>query len=151
MELLEQAREIDPDFSGRIWLIGAYARAGRYEDAIRLTVPMVESRKRPAVVTAFSGWALGSARRAEKAHEMLNELDERARHEYVSPLYFAAIHSGIGDTERTMLWLNRAEEEPKCPLPIFLKLPWFDSLREDSAFRALMERVGLPGEPPRGY
>jgi serine/threonine protein kinase/Flp pilus assembly protein TadD len=57
------------------------------------------------------GEALAMAGDEARARAILQELDDRAGQEYVSPYHFAYVHAGLGDAERAMDYLERAVAE----------------------------------------
>ena len=91
---------------------------------------------------AVLAWALGNASRADDARSLLEEFHERTKSEYVGPMTFAFIHSGLRGTDQAMEWLARAIEE-RSPIRIWLYFPLFDNLRDDPRFPELLQRLGL--------
>ena len=72
---------------------------------------------------------------------MLEELEERARHEYVPPHDIAMIYSGPGEKDRAFERLRAAYEE-RFSLLVSLELdPRFDNLRADPRFASLPSRI----------
>ena len=75
--------------------------------------------------------------------KVLDELRELSKRRYVSSYRVAAIHLGLGETERAFEWLERAVEEHDAWL-VWLKVdPVLDDLRPDPRFADLVERIGL--------
>lgn len=63
---------------------------------------------------------------------------------YLSPHYFAQLHSLLGNRDEALLWLEKSYEE-RSPWIAWLGVnPSYDWLREDSQFRDLLTRAGLP-------
>lgn len=90
-------------------LIGAYARAGRRKDALRL----------------------------------LAELQKRRKSGYIPAAAFVNAYVGLGDNNQAFAWLNQACQEQSNILQFLKVHPWFDPLRHDPRFAALLRRVGL--------
>lgn len=66
-----------------------------------------------------------------------------AQTRYVPAISMAATYAGLGDIDSTFEWLERAYDECHHYL-VFLKVePMVDSLRSDSRFTALLEKMGL--------
>ena len=127
-----------------LWLLGqAHGRAGHYEQAIEVLTRLAELTGRASFYITRLGWAFGMAGRDEEAREILAELHERAKREYVAPVIFAVVHSGLRENDQAMEWLKRAEEE-RGAFRILLPLPSFDNVRDDSRFRDLLRRTGIP-------
>ena len=66
----------------------------------------------------------------------LGQLDEDIR--------VAMVHIGLGETDRSFEWLQKAFEARDWQMALLKVEPAFDGLRSDPRFAALVERVGLP-------
>jgi TolB-like protein/Tfp pilus assembly protein PilF len=78
-----------------------------------------------------------------KAQEMLHELTALAPARYVSKYCLALAELGLGAREQALRRLEEAAEQRE-PMLIYLNVdPWFDNLRSDPRFRALVTKVGL--------
>jgi hypothetical protein len=81
--------------------------------------------------------------RTKDAHRLLDELDNLAQRRYVSPYGRVLIYLGLDD-ERVFDWLERSYNERAGWLMYLATDPRFDSLRQDTRFRSLLDRLGLP-------
>ena len=74
----------------------------------------------------------------------LRTLERRARRAYASPLDFARAYAQLDDRDRAIDYLGQALDA-RSPGLVFLNVDraW-DPIRTDPAFRAAVERVGLP-------
>lgn len=70
-------------------------------------------------------------------------LAARSRTRYVPPVDVAMRFLAAGDRERALEWLEKGYEERDPNLP-YLGLPFYDVLRDDPRFQALVDRMGLP-------
>jgi tetratricopeptide (TPR) repeat protein len=75
----------------------------------------------------------------------LRTLERRARRGYASPLDFARAYAQLDDRDRAIDYLRDALDA-RSPGLVFLNVDraW-DAIRLEPAFRAAVERVGLPG------
>ena len=143
IEALKRALEIDPDHSVALYVSGmAYGRAGEHDRAIEALTRVSEISGRATCYLGLLGWAFGNAGREDEARSLLEELHERSKSEYVGPMLFAFIHSGLRENDQAMEWLSRAIEE-RSPVRIWLHFPLFDNLRDDPRFPELLHRLGL--------
>jgi len=78
----------------------------------------------------------------EKAKQLLAELAERAKRQYVSPGNFAMVAIGLKDYDAAFRWLEKAAEDRDFYITI-LADPDYDPIRSDPRFVALRRRVGL--------
>lgn len=79
----------------------------------------------------------------DEATGILRKLQERAQHTYVSPYHFAYIHTGLGEHDRAMDWLERAVEERTGPAYGIKESFLFGPLHGHPRFRALLRRMKL--------
>ena len=82
-------------------------------------------------------------RRDEALHE-IEVLNERSTTGYVSPVSFAAIHSGLGDEAKALEYLERAAETRDTSLHLRLLSTEFDNLQNHERFQELRTKIGLP-------
>ena len=74
----------------------------------------------------------------------LRTLERRARRAYASPLDFARAYAQLDDRDRAIDYLGEALDA-RSPGLVFLNvIARGIPIRTDSAFRAAVERVGLP-------
>ena len=143
IEAFKRALEIDPDHSVALCYGGlAYGRAGEHDRAIEALTRVSEISGRATYYLGLLAWAFGNAGREDEARSLLEELHERSKSEYVGPVIFACIHSGLRENDQAMEWLSRAVEE-RSPIRVWLYFPLFDNLRDDPRFPELLRRFGL--------
>jgi serine/threonine-protein kinase len=83
-----------------------------------------------------------SGRRLE-AQQVLEEMSELSKSQYVSSYFIAAAHVALGEGDETFQRLDRAFEE-RDPWLIYLKVdPMFDRVRSDPRMTTLLGRVGM--------
>jgi hypothetical protein len=89
------------------------------------------------------GEAHALAGNTARAREILRTLEECSRELYVPPYYFAYVHTGLGDADRAMDYLERAVAARAGPAysikGSFLLAP----LRTHPRFGALLRRMNL--------
>ena len=114
---------------------------GLPDEAIRQfkTVPEASmfpiSKMRLAVAYVRAG-------RRKDALKIVEDLQERFRHGYVSPYCIAGIYSALGEKNLAFQWLERAYSDRDSWL-IFIHLnPGFESLRSDPRFDELLKKTG---------
>jgi TolB-like protein len=139
-----RALELDADFWRAIVGLGRCHEArGNYEDAIAcFERAKAVSDNVPTTIGAL-GRAYALIGRRKDAHRLLDELDNLAQRRYVSPYGRVLIYLGLDD-ERVFDWLERSYNERAGWLMYLATDPRFDSLRQDTRFRSLLDRLGLP-------
>ena len=62
---------------------------------------------------------------------------------YVNPSDVAYLHVGAGDNPRALDWLEKGCDvrDPNMP---YVGMPWFDPLRSEPRYQAILRRMNLP-------
>src|SRR6266581_981998 len=87
------------------------------------------------------GYAYAISGDRPKAEQILRELEQMAKRQYVSTTAFADIHLGLGEKEKALDWLEKSyqNQESAC---WYLKVdPIYDSVRSEPRFQALVEKI----------
>lgn len=117
-------------------LAQTYVKAGKPKDAVALIAQLPDELKNGCT----AGNLDGVAGERDAAKRILEGEIKRAEREYVSPTCIALVHSGLGDTDRALAWLEKSYREHSPDLSS-LGEPMFDGLRSDSRFLDLVNRV----------
>ena len=83
-----------------------------------------------------------SGRRRE-ALQVLAELDQLSKREYVPAFHRAYIYTGLGDKERAFEWLERAYNDREWYLWLLEQETGVGPIRSDPRFPDLLRRIGL--------
>ena len=140
----EQIPEIDPEFHFAYWCLGfAYWQKGMLEEAVAAYERGVELEPGDLHLKADLAIAYGAAGKKAEAQTILEEFEEKARREYVSPYALAMAHMAVGDLDGTFAWLDRMYEE-RTPWLIWMnEHPRYDRLRGDPRFQQLLRKIGF--------
>jgi TolB-like protein/Flp pilus assembly protein TadD len=145
IDACQQALEIDPNFLLAYQILGiAYTHQGDYAEAgAALRKALEFDREEPQNLGPL-GYLLAVSGRVEDARQVLAQLKALRDHRYVAPYLIAYVHAGLGETADALLWLRQSLENRDSWL-IFLKVdPFWECLRSDERFAALVRDVGLP-------
>ena len=63
--------------------------------------------------------------------------------EYVAPLHIADVYAGLDDHDRALDWLEASFEDRNSYLPSIALEPFYDPLRDEPRFKALVARMRL--------
>ena len=78
-----------------------------------------------------------------EARKILKELERASKRKHVSPITFARIYCGLGDTNKALDFLEKAYEARDGAV-IMLKANWqWTSLRNSARFKKLLEKIGF--------
>ena len=127
-----------------IWLGSAYREKKMYAEALDAFLKGRKLSGDYPVMIALQGHAMAISGDAAGGRKAIKELQHLNGPRYISPLYFAAVYSGLGEKSNALDWLEKAYEERNDRL-IYLGVdPISDPLRSEARFRDLVRRVGLP-------
>jgi len=139
IEHLELALVLDPGnqvlilYKGRI-----SAGQRRFDEAL---VELERARELKQFQLQFLGWVYARAGRTEEARTVLSELHQLARESYVSPTFFAMVHAGLGENDRTFELLEIALADRDPGLLYLRYYPEWDPIRDDPRFAELISRI----------
>jgi predicted Zn-dependent protease len=100
---------------------------GRGDEAVA-TFDAVPERALSSTALAVKGCALAAAGNADKARGIVRRLERAGKERVVSPYYFAALHTALGDADAAFAQLQRACASGD---------PWLDAVGVDPRFAAL--------------
>ena len=81
--------------------------------------------------------------RPDKAREVLRRLEEWSQREYVTPYYFAYVHTGLGEYDKAIDCLEQALAERSGGLYGIKASFLFAPLRGHPRFTALLKKLNL--------
>src|SRR5947199_122154 len=87
------------------------------------------------------GYAYAISGDRPKAEQMLRELEQMAKRQYVSTTAFADIHLGLGEKEKALDWLEKSYEDQESACWYLKVDPIYDSVRNEPRFQALVQKV----------
>jgi TolB-like protein/Tfp pilus assembly protein PilF len=140
----EEAVELDASQDRAQATVGwAHFLIGRREQGLAELEQAVRVSGRNTLWVGQLGQAYAMAGQPDKARALLDELHRRAATSYVSPYHFAYVHTGLGEHDTALDWLERAVAERTGPVygirGSFLLAP----LREHPRFQALLREMNL--------
>ncbi len=146
-EAIDQCRrtiEMDPNFAVAHWHLGlAYeqkqaldAATEEFKKAISLSggSPLMKA----ALVRAYA-----KSQKKHEANEMLNELNELSKQQYVSAYEVATIYVALGNNEQAFQLLEEGYAEHSFHLVYLNVSPQFKPVTSDRRFQDLVQRIGL--------
>src|SRR2546429_1761751 len=87
------------------------------------------------------GYAYAISGDRPKAEQMLRELEEMAKRQYVSSTAFASIYLGLGEKEKALDWLDKSYQDQESACWYVTVDPIYDSVRNEPRFQALVQKV----------
>jgi serine/threonine-protein kinase len=140
----ERVLELDPmSFIGLFAISLSYAHEGQSQQAISYAEEGVRLSPAALFMHALLGVVYSMTGKIEKAREVLTQLHEKARTEYVAPVFFAWIHAHLGEIDLAFKRLDEAFAERSGTLAFGIRAPIYDPLRADPRFDELVGKLGV--------
>jgi tetratricopeptide (TPR) repeat protein len=138
---LKEALELDPTYpSAHFWLGFVYAQEGRFPEAISELGEM--ERSGPSVfASGMAAYIYGQANDHAKAEKLLalTQANLVVQNDMFLPLVYAYV--GTGDKEKALTYLTLDCDSHATDMTALRVGPFYDSLRSDPRFQALLRRV----------
>jgi len=145
---LEQAKktfELDPGhITARIWLENIYQSRGMYGESLALVEETLKTHPSDQYALQYAAYAYAKTARGSEAEAILGKFRELEKTEPVDAYSLVSIYIALGDKERAFAALEKSFEQRSFYLPYLQVDPFMDPLRDDSRFKSLVKRVGLP-------
>jgi eukaryotic-like serine/threonine-protein kinase len=146
-EALEEATrlvQLDPGYARAQSVLGwAHLKLGHAAEGIAALERAAALTPGLTLFRAQLGQAYAVAGAPEKARAVLAELEQLARQQYVSPYHFAYVHTGLGEHDAAIDWLERAYEQRAGAVYGIKGSFLFAGLRGHPRFTALLRKMNL--------
>jgi TolB-like protein len=144
---IEQERkvlELDPNFiTAHNVLGGSFVYKSMYNEGIPEFKKSLAISPGDERTLGFLGLAYAQSGRRAAAQNVLDQLNQLSKKEYVEPVPTAQIYTALGEKDKAFEWLEKAYEERSWYLG-FVKVDRpFDPLRSDPRFVDLLRRMNL--------
>ena len=138
---MQKTLSLDANFARtHFYLSRAHEQKGDYPQAVAAGERAVQLSD-SAILLASLGHVQATAGHTDKARSLLAQLQQRARNkEYIPPMAYALLYTGLGDKDAAFSYLNRAFDERDTILSYYLYDPQLASLRDDPRFVLLTSR-----------
>ncbi|MFZ0060401.1 MAG: protein kinase [Pyrinomonadaceae bacterium] len=145
IEVCQKIIELHPNFPGGHFTIGwSYLKTGRNDEAIASFQKALELSGRTSYVLSELGAAFAASGRPKEAQELIKELEERHRKQQADGVDLATVYGAFGDKDKAFEWLEKDLSGRRGSLPEFRFSLASEPLRDDSRFKHLLKRMGLP-------
>jgi TolB-like protein/Tfp pilus assembly protein PilF len=146
-EAIDQCRrtiQMDPNFAVAHWHLGlAYEQKQILDAATEEFKKAISLSEGSPLMRAALGRAYAESQKKYEANEMLSELNDLAKRQYVSAYEVAKIYVALGNSEQAFQLLAKAYAEHSFHLPNLNVCPQLKPVRSDPRFRDLVQRIGL--------
>ena len=144
LDNLRRALAMDPTAEETHRLLGlVYQQQGRNDDAAAAFREALMNTANGAMALAGLGHVAARRGRPEEARAILDQLHERGRTGYVSPVALTGLYVTLGDADAAFNWLEQAYQERRGWLAYLKIEPLLEGIRSDARFARLVERMRL--------
>lgn len=145
--VVECRRGIDlhPQYWPLYTMLGnSYLWQEHMDEAVSTMRKAVEISRGHPYALGMLGSAYGLAGRRSEAMQILAELHTRAKRGYFSPAIMVRVYASLGDTEQSLVWMNKAFDMRVSEAPRFqLWGPVIAGLHSEREFQNFLERMRL--------
>jgi Flp pilus assembly protein TadD len=145
---IQQAKktlELEPDSAVTHAVLGyVYGEKRMFPEAITEFKAALQLRGPPGEMRGVLGYTYAVSGDRADAEKMIGELKLLWPVHTHAGFDLAVVFSGLGDKEKALYWLNKADEMHVSDLIGIGQDPHFVALRGDQRFQALVRRVGAP-------
>lgn len=144
LDELKKALEFDPSHCANYhYFKEVYIEMEKFEEALKYGMKGVECDKEHPNAYANLAIAYARAGKTEEARKILIKLIELSKKEYVSSVLLAVVYGCLGERDIAFDLLNKACAERDSRMIELKSGPYFDPLRSDPRFTALLKKIGL--------
>jgi len=144
IEELLHALFLSPDFYVTHYTLGlAYLQKSMVPEAISEMQKALRYSRDNSYCNSLLGYVYGTTGDQDKAQFILNELIEISKERHVSPISFAIIYIGLGESKNAIIWLEKAYENRTSNLIYLNTDPIYDPLRSDPRFVEIVKKMGF--------
>jgi len=145
IETFTLAHEIDPTLWVPLGYLGAaQTLQGQYTEAIATFRKALEISDGSPNIKGHLAYALAKVGQRDEALKLIAELKRQGEHEHINSFHFVMPYIGLGDKDEVFFWLGKGVDEGSIGFSQLDVHPWFDELRSDPRFKALLIRTNLP-------
>ena len=128
-----------------IFLGRAYEQQNKMPDAFAAFENARKLDQDHAEIWSALGHAYAVSGNQAEAQKVLDRLQDPKALSYVAPYNVAIVYAGLGNSDQTFAWLDRAYKQRSYYLPVYLTTDArLDGFHGDPRFLDLRRRIGLP-------
>ncbi len=136
--------ELDSSFYRTFTSLGrALSLAGEFDEGIQMLRKGMEMAGEIPSILGALGQVSALSGHAGEARAILARLSELSATRYVPSTCFALVHTGLGENDHALSWLEKGADEHELSMTVLAVHPIYDSLRAEPRFAAVLRRLRL--------
>ena len=145
LEMCRKALDLAPEFSLARWAEALLlSQMGMYDTAIAEMEELVQLSPGLPLFVHLLGNCYAMAGKHEEALRVVQRLKEISKVRFISAFMPASIYACLNEIDQAFHWLEKAYHEHAPWMAAIKPTPWFDHLRSDPRFEALLDRMNFP-------
>jgi serine/threonine-protein kinase len=143
IDQFQQVLELEPNFFHSILHLGdTYLQKGMYEDAEAAYQKADKLVGRHSNVYVCFCMLYAVWNRRDEAMQYMKEVIAISKEEFVPPTYIGWGYVALGEYDEAFAWFDKAyqERDPQLHIQVW---PWWDPVKADPRYRALVSKIGL--------
>lgn len=145
LDRLQKTFDLDPAFYfPHMIAASAYIEKGSYGEAISESRRANDLSPNQTNSETFEAYALAKSGKRDEARKILEALLKLSETRFVPPYHIAFIYQGLGETDKTFEWLEKAYQQRDPKMAFLLVEPKWKNLHNDPRFIDLLKRMGFP-------
>ena len=145
IEACKRSIEIDPNwYAAHRWLALIYALKGRTSEALAEAERSVELSNRHSSTLGVLGYVLTQTGKRSEALKIAEELKIAFSKRQAKGTDVGWTYVGLNEKEEVFAWLEKDFESRNPTMAVRMRIPPLNSLSEDTRYKDLWERMGLP-------
>ena len=142
LQVLRQSNESGPPFTTTTE-IGIYIQNGLYDEALAALDKESRERKDDPILIWNRGMIYAAQGQRGEALKIVKELERLNGSELSQALWISKLYAALHDKEQALAWLERGVNTGAIG-SFYRDEPVWDSVRDDSRFSMLLQRMGVP-------
>jgi len=142
LQILRQSNESGPPFTTTTE-IGIYTQNELYDEALAALDKESRERKDDPLLIFNRGMVYAAQGRRAEALKVINELEHFNGNDLSEAYLIAKVYAALHDKEQALAWLDRGLIHGSIGA-FYRDEPVWDSVRDDSRFLSLLQRMGVP-------
>ncbi len=144
IELLNNFIQVEPNFALGHTILGlAYIEKGNLEEGLIETKKGWELAKNSNNTLSIYGYALAVNGKHNEALEVIGTLKENYEEKKATGQNIARVYAGLNEKDKVFEWLEKDFDDRSSFLPYIRWISIFHSIRDDSRYTDLLQRMGL--------